>query len=226
MMSQCKHNWFSDSPFNAPFFGIDTAAQSLNRHAIFIRPLSHSLNAAIKFNQSIVGFVVGLLFSGCPSAILWAVSFRVVNTIYGKFRPRLLSHVEQKEFKVFPAGAHAVANIKWFQGSLWITTLQHICPSFVSWRTPRTVLSNASSSIVSKTTFAAPTTSNVLVSKQLRECDFIIPAIAFAHPAYAFIALWRQTIKRYQTAKSLVRNVCCFHGDNNSVDTIISQGCF
>jgi hypothetical protein len=223
MMATRKPNRFRESFFDVPFLGIEAATYGLNRHAQFFGPLSHCFSFAVKFYQSISRAVVGLLVFIRPTAIIGAISLRVVYAIDGKFRSRLLAHVEQKEFKVFPAVTHTVANVKRLQRALWIAPLHHIRPGFVSGGAPRSIVGNSPLSIT-EAAFAAATTSNVLASKQLHARGFIVPAITFAHPDRAFFAFWRQAIKRYQTAKSLVRDVCCFHRDKYSVDTIISRG--
>lgn len=225
MMTSSKSNWLCQCLINWPLLSVDPATQGLNGHATLISPLSHRLDTTIELNKMIGRSIIGLLVFVSPSAVLRTITLRIVNAVYGKIGTWLLSHIEQEKFKVFPAITHAIANIKRLKRTLWITALHHIRPGFVSRGTPRSVYSNASFTIISQTSSTTSATSSVILAKELCNYDFIVSAITFAHPAHAFFAFWGQSKKCYQAAKSLVREIYCFHRCKYSVDTIISQGC-
>lgn len=84
-----------------PMMKIKTLKQSISVCSHFIRPLGHRHGASCVGEQNIVFPVVALIFSVCPSAIVWLVVTIVVDAIkrvpWGCF-----AHIGKKVFKRLP----------------------------------------------------------------------------------------------------------------------------
>lgn len=100
MLFHSLPNWCAKSGFYAPPAS-QSFVESVSVNAETYSPLSNRKIKPIVFNSAIGSGVVGLLFTGRPSAIFLKVSKAIINTLKGHpFWP--ITHIIGKNFKTCP----------------------------------------------------------------------------------------------------------------------------
>ena len=94
--------------FRTPVVPVDSLIYYFHRYIGKLTPLGESLRRTVQCVRFNVSFVIGLLISICPSAVVRRIVTVVVNSIDTKIIGRAQTHIFNKIFKrIGPSGTHS-----------------------------------------------------------------------------------------------------------------------